>query len=165
MLIAFVIKECDQAMAVGTAMLAPRLNKAHIWRLIVGNATLPGALLLDKAPAGSPKVWPAAALGQKPKNCLGQSGRMTCLKSTPVSPWWTQAPITAHIRSHYKAPLCHGLKRFEWCHQFSQTHRIPGVRQNIDEIIIALDIGMRHPAGKNTTLSDKPRRSACSLSA
>ena len=57
--------------------------------------------------------------------------------------------VPTDIGGHEHVALGHGFERLERRDQFGQPHRVPRVRQHVDQIVIAIDFGMRHAARKD----------------
>jgi hypothetical protein len=112
---------------------------------IVLHAGVPVPLLLDKARPWS-SSWGQRAVRQQPHNGFGQ--RCHVAGAEQHHRRRNQLLVAADIRG-YQQPLRHRL-RGSRSHQLRQGHRSPGIREHVDNAVVALNLIVRHAAG--TTL-------------
>ena len=57
--------------------------------------------------------------------------------------------VPAHVAGHQQPALGHGLQRLERRDEFRQAHAVARVGQHVDQVVVALHLGVRHAAGED----------------
>ena len=62
--------------------------------------------------------------------------------------------VAANIRSNKKLALGHGFQRLEWRDKFGQAHRVARVGEDVDQVVITVDLAVRHATGEDDVIPE-----------
>ena len=131
-----------------------RCRRAAVDLAVACHAVGPGALGLNEAPRCGAALRPAFAVRQQAVDRTGQRRGVAGLEQGARFPVAHQFAVTADIGGDEHQALRHRLQRLQRRHHLGQADRQAWIGQDVDLLVVALHLVVRHAAGEDNAIAE-----------